>query len=880
MFDANRPNTIVITDTAGNELDTIVIRDQGMLTDALPVTGSVSALARQADMSATADGGLVLGHQWDGILRRFSATGDIVWSVSIGADTFDDHSIMGIDVAPDGTIWAAVEQDEAWQFSGADGSLLTKITAIGSSTSDIVGLSDGSVAVATQGGVKHYSGAGALLGSILGESWMSIEQGPDDRLWGTATSSHSIRYVNVNGTGAGNFGVSGYADGQITDQTDLDIDASGDVWVVENKGASRAQRFNSSGVFEARLGPGDTGLHNPTGVAAAANDQTVVAVPSAPFIRVLNASGATIASFGAAGAGPGQFGGVVSLEVAADNTIWAVDSTQMLIHHFALDGTVMGTIDTSAESVTGTSIGVASDGSIVVGDTSTGSVAKYSTAGVLQAQWGGLGATDGLFNSMTRIEGSADGFIYVADSDDGRLQQFTNAGAHVATNVIDALSASSGASGYSIMPDHSIVHGSFSGLHLVDPSTGSEVSRIGVRTTVDGPAVGHAVHVDLGADGDIALVESISASRISRWRKDDTAPSATASSSVGASSITFTAVATDNERLAIEAYSWDNGATWVAAPTATVTGLAAGTSTSKTLKVRDSAGNISAGQVVTGSIPETTTPTTPIDPDPTFSVSLGATVPSGVIPAGQTTLQFTISGASGSTSGTARFGGKSVPLTADGLLRLGQLPEGKGQLNVVITDASGASTTWVKTIIIDRTAPNVLAPSRYVLGSSTNLTATDLLTGVTRKPGRWNGLTLGRNERRVRVSDRAGNTAARTVVVTRRLALTSARANRGIDLGGGQASDAHINDIFSFDRYSAPWYESEPLGAAYVRETRWRLAQLGYLPLMQTGSGHIDWPLMLATKHYQRAKGLPQPGTIGPRTRAALDRDLSTITGR
>jgi peptidoglycan hydrolase-like protein with peptidoglycan-binding domain len=73
------------------------------------------------------------------------------------------------------------------------------------------------------------------------------------------------------------------------------------------------------------------------------------------------------------------------------------------------------------------------------------------------------------------------------------------------------------------------------------------------------------------------------------------------------------------------------------------------------------------------------------------------------------------------------------------------------------------------------------------------------------------------------------------------------------------------------------WYQPERLGGPYVREVRWRLAMLGYLPVTETGSGGFDLKLIRAVQRFQKDKGLPVLGTIGPRTRAALDRELAEI---
>lgn len=889
-FDTSRPDTISIRDTSGTEVDTIVINEEGLLTDGLAVISPPTPELRQADMAATADGGLVVGHQWDGILRRFDASGDQVWEVSVGGDAYDALAIMGIDVAPDGTIWAAMYAGHARQFSDADGTLLNTISGF-SVPSDIVAMSDGSIAVADSGtnSVDHRDSSGALIGTIIAEEWSAIEQGPDGRLWGIPFASNEVHYVNVNGSGPGEFGVTGTADGELQGPADIALNAAGDVLVVEGVGQGRIQRFDDSGTYQDKIGSGAGSSAIPYGISAGPDGMTAVGASSLPLIRILDETGDEVDAFGTIGIGPGSFAGGAVPTYDTDSTLWVVDGTQSLIHHLDEDGTLLGSIDTSGEGIIGSQVDVAADGSILVTSWSNDLVGRYSSAGALQALWGGSGATDGLFGSISGIKGAPDGSVYVSDASDGRLQKFSDTGTHEATHTLNQLWVASGPSGFAVLPDGNLALGHSASLRITNGTTAVESGTIGARTNIDGASIGQARLVDVGPDGDIVLVESLSAFRISRWSPDSTAPSASPTTSAGASSVTFEANATDGGQLANEAYSWDNGATWTSDDSITITGLNPGDSASRTLVVRDSAGNVSAGQVVSEAVPAAPTPITPAPatpvetvPDTTtptspLAISLETRVPSGTIPARRSSLQFAISGGSGTLTTTATFRSKTTTVRSDGQLNLTRLPEGRGTLKVTVTDTAGTTAVWSRAMLVDRTAPRVIAAEDYVLGSNVRLIASDHVSGLSKAPGRLQGLSLGRNVKRVRVRDRSGNSARRRVIITRRLSLTNAGANRGIKLWGGRASDANIHEIFSLDMYTPPWFISERLGPSYVREARWRLAQLGYLPVTDTGKGRIDVALVRATQRYQADRGIPTLGTIGPRTRAALDRDLSEI---
>ncbi|MBC7461659.1 MAG: peptidoglycan-binding protein [Thermoleophilia bacterium] len=115
--------------------------------------------------------------------------------------------------------------------------------------------------------------------------------------------------------------------------------------------------------------------------------------------------------------------------------------------------------------------------------------------------------------------------------------------------------------------------------------------------------------------------------------------------------------------------------------------------------------------------------------------------------------------------------------------------------------------------------------------------------------------------------------------MTRRLALSDQRLNFGLRLTTLQgarvsASPNAVQAAFRFIGTSASWYVSDDLQTPFVQEAQWRLERLGCLSAGSFRSGALDLPTIRAVQAYQRANHLPVLGTIGPRTRFALDRDL------
>lgn len=220
----------------------------------------------------------------------------------------------------------------------------------------------------------------------------------------------------------------------------------------------------------------------------------------------------------------------------------------------------------------------------------------------------------------------------------------------------------------------------------------------------------------------------------------------------------------------------------------------------------------------------------------------------------------------------ARFRGSLIPLSADGIVDLRGKADGLGTLLVVAIDRNGNRSAYRTRLRIDGTAPTVHMPaSRFVLGPRVKLRFSDRGAGVSGRYVYGMAPKLGWNAVSVSASDRAGNATRTRVIVDRRPSLANPRLNRG--LGAGMAR-FEIRDAFRFRWRHDPWYGRTMHSPPLVREVQWRLQLFGYLPRAVPRSGRLDMATIEAVKQFQRAHGIPAIATVGPRTRAALDRKL------
>lgn len=237
-------------------------------------------------------------------------------------------------------------------------------------------------------------------------------------------------------------------------------------------------------------------------------------------------------------------------------------------------------------------------------------------------------------------------------------------------------------------------------------------------------------------------------------------------------------------------------------------------------------------------------------------------------------LRFSLDAPDGvSVRWRARWCGAPVNITA-GTIKYRRLRDGRCTL-VVRARAGSRAAAWTRRLIVDRVAPTAAARHAYMIGHVARIVVTDSVSGSVRRVRVVQAAHIGRNVIRLRVRDRAGNTRLRTVVVWRRMSLSEPRLNRGAGLSN--AGTAAINAAFEFHSDAAPWYTSRDGSAVFIREVQWRLRMLGYRSIVERSTGVLDLPTIRQIQQFQRHEHIPPRGTVGPRTRRALDAAVTTF---
>jgi DNA-binding beta-propeller fold protein YncE len=140
--------------------------------------------------------------------------------------------------------------------------------------------------------------------------------------------------------------------------------------------------------------------------------------------------------FGELGAAPGQFNAPRGLAVASDGTLWVTDSRNHRIQHLDPDGNVLHVFGSFADAAAGNApggtfnepwdIAISEDGFVYVADTWNHRIQKFDSQGQFLAMWGyfGTAETPDAFWGPRSVAVDTNGNVTVTDTGNKRIVTF------------------------------------------------------------------------------------------------------------------------------------------------------------------------------------------------------------------------------------------------------------------------------------------------------------------------------------------------------------------------------------------------------------------------------------------------------------------------
>ncbi len=184
-------------------------------------------------------------------------------------------------------------------------------------------------------------------------------------------------------------------------------------------------------------GAGDGQFDGPVGISFSASGDIFITDLTNSRIQRFNSSGVYQSQWGSAGTGNGEFDAPSGIMITTSTDIYVVDSNNDRVQRFNSSGVYQsqwGSAGTgNGEFSDPFGITIDSDGYIYVADASNNRIQKFSTLGTYQSQWGSAGTGNGEFNSPVGIGVDSENNIYVVDSSNSRIQKFDSSGTFITT---------------------------------------------------------------------------------------------------------------------------------------------------------------------------------------------------------------------------------------------------------------------------------------------------------------------------------------------------------------------------------------------------------------------------------------------------------------
>jgi YD repeat-containing protein len=276
-------------------------------------------------------------------------------------------------------------------------------------------------------------------------------------VWQVETSTSRVDEYSSTGEFIRTFGVEGTTGGKFKKPQGIAIDSNKNVWVTDT-GNNRVEEFSSTGAFLYEFGSfGETAgkFKEPTGIAIDSSGNVWVADRGNNRVEKFSPFGEFEQAVGKAGVENGQFMtnvsgvGTYQMWLAFDSTgqLWVTDGGNNRVQEFSAAGAYVGKFggtfgeESSENGKFRNPAGIAIEpgGSIWVVDSGNNRVQQFSSTGTYISKFGSVGSGNVQFKTPTGVALAVGGNLWIGDTLNNRVEEVSNAGVwqrNVTTTVL------------------------------------------------------------------------------------------------------------------------------------------------------------------------------------------------------------------------------------------------------------------------------------------------------------------------------------------------------------------------------------------------------------------------------------------------------------
>lgn len=236
--------------------------------------------------------------------------------------------------------------------------------------------------------------------------------------------NYRVQVLNSAGKFVRMWGSKGAKEGEFNDLCGIAVTPDGHVIVCDTWN-HRTQVFDNQGNFLKLWGD----MVAPRGALATPDNHIYVADSGKNFIKFYDSVNRNSPNFfwGEAGHKPGQFVEPVGIAMDQTGNIWVADNDNARVQIFDKKGSFLNELPVRGWTKTGCRepyIDVLPDGTFVATVPSFNRVNRYSKVGQLLLSFGGKGGAPGQLSMPTGIAVDKQGYVYVSDTWNHRIQKF------------------------------------------------------------------------------------------------------------------------------------------------------------------------------------------------------------------------------------------------------------------------------------------------------------------------------------------------------------------------------------------------------------------------------------------------------------------------
>jgi RHS repeat-associated protein len=276
--------------------------------------------------------------------------------------------------------------------------------------------------------LSQFGTYGSGNGQFMWPSALAIDS--KDRIWVVDTNNERIQQI----TDEGEYLREVEVELELGGPVNIAIDSEDHLWVA-NANNLRLEEFDGEGKFIGFIKPELVPWVVPAGIAVGPDGHLWVADTNVGRVFEFDREGEILTSFGSYGSGNGQFKHPAGIDVDKRGDIWIADQGNERVQKFNASGEYIAQFGTSGSAAgqfnlgyqAGLTVGPGAD--LWVADAGNDRVQRWLSPPVVStSSFGSNGSEPGQFKQPYDLAADAGGNVWVADSFNHRLQQFSPTG--------------------------------------------------------------------------------------------------------------------------------------------------------------------------------------------------------------------------------------------------------------------------------------------------------------------------------------------------------------------------------------------------------------------------------------------------------------------